>query len=153
MAKKAAIELRLRRHFPRVANPPQLAIHSSRYPHLLSLPPSLPPFPKEPAKGFCSRRKGSHLHLLPPPPRKGAIPSPSSSNGSDAICIFLHVFSCPRGVPIFFSFSKSVFFQFRIRLQFWEICGSWCVVCGVAGKVGWFCVRCEPVGLMWVAQG
>ena len=151
MAKKAVIELRLRRHFPRVANPPQLAIHSSRYPHLLSLPPSLPPFPKEHAKGFCSRRKGSHLHLLPPPPRKGAIPSPSSSNGSDAICIFLHVFSCPRGVPIFFFFFKICLFSVSDSVA---VLGDlWELVCGVAGKVGWFCVGCEPVGLMWVAQG
>lgn len=51
MAKEVAIELRLRlrRHFPRVANPPPAIgdpLHSSSYPHLLSLSPSLPPFPR-----------------------------------------------------------------------------------------------------------
>lgn len=89
-----------------------------------------PSFPKEPAKGFCSRRKGSDLHIHSPPPRVGAFSS-SSSNHSDAICISVHIFFflCPRGISDFFpSFKICRFFRFRIRLQFWEIRVSWCVV-------------------------
>jgi hypothetical protein len=77
-----------------------------------------PSFPKEPAKGFCSRRKGSDLHIHSPPPRVGAFSS-SPSNHSDAICISLHVFSCPRGISDFFSPSKSVvFFGFGFGCSF-----------------------------------